>query len=488
MKGYILGRMALIPLTLFAILFVNFVILNLAPGDPSTVSSAGVQGDGARQAGREGDFDRDDQYLAFREHYGLTLPILYNRWPSTSQSQVLRSLQTVVDRRVPGAHTDMQPRRYKEFRIRFADQAHYLLPQLLAIASDPSQSEAIRQAAVRFFVRGATRMGFVGPQITREQRAYNRKIADDNAYLRALALSDKPLSDKLSELTGWYEKNREFHALEPSVWQRWGIFFGETRLTRYLTKMATLDFGTLRSDSNRTVTSEVAKRFKYSLTLAILPMVITFVLCQFFGFLMACKQKRWPDHSLNVVFLALYAVPIFVVAPFLIEKVALPHGLPVSGFHSDDALYDQMTSWQRLGDIMRHLALPLLAVTYGTLAVESRLSRTAVLEVMRQDYVRTAHAKGVHPLTVLWKHIGRNASITIVTALSASLGAVLAGSLIVETIFGIDGFGRFFYDSIINRDYNVILFSTIVSALLALVGYLVADIAYTLLDPRVSLR
>ena len=125
---------------------------------------------------------------------------------------------------------------------------------------------------------------------------------------------------------------------------------------------------------------------------------------------------------------------------------------------------------------------------YGSLASSARLSRTAVLETLRQDYVRTARAKGLSTPVVLMKHVGRNAAITIVTSLAGSLGIVLGGSLIVETLFEIHGFGKFFYDAVVNRDYNVIMFSAIAGSFLSLVGYLVADIAYTVLDPRVTLE
>lgn len=223
-------------------------------------------------------------------------------------------------------------------------------------------------------------------------------------------------------------------------------------------------------------------------------MVITFVLCQLFGFIMAYKHNRWPDFSLNVFFLILYAIPVFVVAPFLIEKIALNKDfpftdipIPISGFTSPDNIYNNETSLQRIFDVFQHIFLPLIAVMYGGLAAQARLSRTAVLEVLRQDYVRTAWAKGVPPGTILFKHVGRNAAITIVTSIAGSLGIVLGGSLIVETLFQINGFGKFFYDAILNRDYNVIMFSALAGSLLSLAGFLVADIAYTLLDPRLTL-
>ncbi|HEY4831107.1 MAG TPA: ABC transporter permease, partial [Waddliaceae bacterium] len=263
----------------------------------------------------------------------------------------------------------------------------------------------------------------------------------------------------------------------------------------YLSRVATLNFGTLRNDSNQTVLKEVVKRIKYSLTLAVVPLLVTFVLCQIFGMLMATRQNQWVDHSLNIIFLILFAAPVFVVAPFLIEKIALNHTLPFtqipipySGFHSPLEVYENYTSSQRVGDVLLHIFLPLIAIKYGTLAVQARLARTAFLEVLRQDYIRTARAKGLSTFTILVKHVGRNGAITIVTSLAASLGIVLGGSLIVETIFEINGFGRFFYQAILNRDYNVVLFSAFAGSFLTLIGYLIADIAYTFLDPRITLE
>lgn len=488
MAGYLIRRLTLLPLTLLVVLLVNFIILNLAPGDPSTLSGAALQGDGAQEAGKGGEFERDDQYLIFREHYGLTLPILLNTWPWMTQQEVLRDLLIIDSRRKPGASTDLSPQKYKEFRVRFGDRARYMLPQLLQCALDTSQAVSIRQLAIRFFIRGATRMGVVDPKLSSAQHLDNQEIASSNRYVRSLLSPTLPLDETAAKLQVWYQDNARFFPCELTTAQCFSLLFFDTRISRYMKRVFTLDFGSLRNNINRSVVSEVGKRMKYSLTLAILPLVLTFFLCQCFGFIMACYQNRWPDYGLNMLFLILYAVPVFVVAPFLIEKIALPQGFPMSGFHSDEMVYQGMNSWQRLRDVMAHLALPLIAVTYGTLAVEARLCRTAVLEVMRQDYVRTARAKGVPPLTILYKHVGRNASITIVTAIATQLGTVLAGSLIVETIFGIDGFGRFFYEAIVNRDYNVILFSTLASALLALVGYLLADFAYMLLDPRISVQ
>lgn len=499
MLSYVIRRLLLLPITLFGIILVNFIIINLAPGDPVSQTEVSDKGTAERREGGSVAFGSDLRYLQMREHFGLTLPILWNNWPSISEEQVVETLSILVSRKKHSASDEeMSVRDYDQLRVKMGDQARFVMHPLLSIAENPTESMPVRAMASRFFARGGTQQAHVGPGLSSEQRKENRVISRDNTLLRSLTFqvddSSETVSRKLTAMREWYAANAQRQGFEPTVWQKVGIFFFETRFFRYFSRVLTLDFGTLRNDSTKTVISEVTKRFKYSLTLAILPMLITFLLCQFFGFLMAYQHNRWPDYSFNVLFLILYAIPVFVVAPWLIEKVAL-HGhfpftdtpIPYSGFTSKESVYENLTSAGRLADVARHIFLPIIAITYGSLAAQSRLSRTAVLEVLRQDYVRTARSKGVKPLSILYKHVGRNAAITIVTAIAGSLGIVLGGSLIVETLFEINGFGKFFYDAVINWDYNVIMFSALAGAFLTLVGYLLADIAYTLLDPRVTL-
>ena len=491
MFAYIVRRLILLPITLFFILLVNFIIINLAPGDPTSVTEVSAQGGGAsRREDRALASSADDRYLQFREHYGLTLPILFNTWPWVSEKTVEENLWKLAHRKEsPTSSAEMNLKEYDKLRILFGDQARYIMPKLLQIIENPNESMEIRRIASRFFVRGGSRQAILGPNLTEQQKAYNKKVAKDNQLLSSLVLTpdDQDSASKINQMRQWYEENKDTYDFAPTPLEKVNIFFIDTRFVRYMSRVMTLDFGTLRNDPNKTVLAEVTKRFKYSLTLALLPMFITFFLCQVFGFLMAYTQNRLPDLTLNVIFLILYAIPIFVVAPFLIENVAL-NGyfpftrtpIPLSGFTSSDKIYEQQVSFQRLLDVFQHIFLPLIAIMYGSLAAQARLSRTAVLEVLKQDYVRTARAKGVSPFSILFKHVGRNAGITIVTSIAGSLGIVLGGSLIVETLFDINGFGKFFYDAIINRDYNVIMFSALAGSFLTLLGYLVADIAYTL--------
>jgi len=499
MLTYVLRRLLLLPLTLFIIVLINFAIINLAPGDPITVAEISKDGSPTLRADKSLAFGSDERYLHFRERYGLTLPLFFNSWTWTSFADTRKWLLELINRKPSAKDKDaLSIKAYDALRVHMGDRSRFMMPALLEIIEDQNSQPALRALSMHFFIRGASREPHLGGNLTPEQHAYNRAIAKNENLLRSFLFEATTLPSTIDKnakaIRQWFEDNKAFYNFFPSNAQKWQMFIFETRFYRYMSRVLTLDFGTLRNDNNKTVISEVTKRLKYSLTLALIPMCITFFLCQFFAFIMALNQKRWPDYSLNLVFLILYALPIFVVAPFLIEYIGLRHTfpftntqIPISGFTSPDAIYSKLNSWQRLLDIAKHLFLPFMAIMYGSLAAETRLSRTAILEVLRLDYVRTAKAKGASLPTILIKHVGRNAAITIVTSLAGSLGVVLGGSLIVETLFEINGFGKFFYEAVLNRDYNVIMFSAFAGSFLSLLGYLTADIAYTLLDPRVTL-
>lgn len=489
MNHYLLKRLLLLPITLFAIILVNFLILNLAPNEPSTLTQKSLSGEANRTASSTD--DQSQQYLQFREHFGLTLPILLNFWPYTEAKKIKESLTLLAHKK-----ESMSVEKYHKLRSHMGDKARFIMPLLLTLSEDRSLSLEMRKEALNLFIRGGTKQGIVKAKLTIEEKEENRRIAEDNFFLETKRLTDEnPLADleeRGSSLKEWLTSHLKEYTFTPQ--EKTTLLFLETRFARYLSRVATLDFGHIRNDRNKSVISEVIKRLKYSLTLAVLPMFFTFVLCFIFGMIMALHQNRPLDLGLNLLFLLLFAIPIFVAAPFLIEKIALHHtipftniALPYNGFNSSQEIYNSLTSFERLKDIALHIFLPLIAIVYGSLAIQTRLARTAFLEVMRQDFVRLAKAKGIKKIDILIKHIGRAASITIITSLAASLGIILGGSLIVETVFEINGFGRFFYEAIIQRDYNVVLFSAFAGSFLTLIGYLLADISYTILDPRVTL-
>jgi peptide/nickel transport system permease protein len=159
--------------------------------------------------------------------------------------------------------------------------------------------------------------------------------------------------------------------------------------------------------------------------------------------------------------------------------------LPISGIQSIDV--SGMSFFERLADWTRHLILPVGISAFGAIAGLSRYSRSSMLEVIRQDYIRTARAKGLKEAQVIVRHALRNALMPVVTILGLSIPGLIGGAVIFETIFSIPGMGQLFYQSTMSRDYPTIMGILVIGAVLTLVGNLLADISYALVDPRVRI-
>ena len=157
--------------------------------------------------------------------------------------------------------------------------------------------------------------------------------------------------------------------------------------------------------------------------------------------------------------------------------------LPISGLHSLGA--DRLSSFAWLLDTAKHLILPLGVATFGALAGLSRYTRSTMLEVIGQDYITTARAKGLSERVVIYRHALRNALLPIITMLGFSLPGLIGGSVIFETIFAIPGMGQLFYMGVMSRDYPLVMGILVIGAFLTLIGNLLADLAYAVADPRI---
>ncbi|HEX9162808.1 MAG TPA: ABC transporter permease [Thermoanaerobaculia bacterium] len=205
------------------------------------------------------------------------------------------------------------------------------------------------------------------------------------------------------------------------------------------------------------------------------------------GLWSAARAGRSFDRASAVSFFLLYSLPTFWVALLLMQFFSVKLGiLPVLGLTSDG--YAEMTRAQQLVDRIRHLMLPVAVLTYGQLAIFARFSRSAVREVIRQDFVTTARAKGVGEAGVMWRHAFRNALLPIITLIGLTVPYLISGSVIVEDIFQWDGVGLLYFDSIRARDYPIVMALTVVTAMMTLLATLLADLLYAAADPRVRLE
>jgi len=199
------------------------------------------------------------------------------------------------------------------------------------------------------------------------------------------------------------------------------------------------------------------------------------------------------DKVLTVVLFLLYSLPSFWVAELLRMGVMSswwttvglkPPVLPIMGLHTSGAT--DLSAWGRFVDYGQHIVLPVICLTYGGLAYISRQMRAGMLEVIRQDYIRTAEAKGCSKARVILVHALRNSLFPIITLLASLLPFLVGGSVIIEYIFNIPGMGKLSFDCILRREYDFVMTTLLLSAVLTLVGILISDVLYVLVNPRVS--
>jgi peptide/nickel transport system permease protein len=253
---------------------------------------------------------------------------------------------------------------------------------------------------------------------------------------------------------------------------------------RWLTRVVRLDFGRSFTPDSRPVLQKIGERLPVTLLLNVVEMLIIIALAVPIGVLSATRQHSAFDKITTVFVFVGFATPDFWLALLLMILFGAQLGwLPISGLRSMNAEY--LSFWKQQWDFVSHLVLPVTVATFGGLAGFSRYMRQSMLEVVRQDYIQSARAKGLAERVVIGKHALRNAMLPIVTILALSVPGLIGSSVIVESIFGIPGMGQLMWQAVFERDYPVIMGNLVIVATLTLMANLVADIAYALVDPRI---
>ena len=256
----------------------------------------------------------------------------------------------------------------------------------------------------------------------------------------------------------------------------------------WLKNLAVLDFGESFTYEEE-VTSVIISKFPVSLQFGIASLILSYLISIPLGVFKAVKHGSNFDFASSFILFLAYSIPGFMLAIVLIVFLAGGSFLdifPIGGLYSD--FYDEMNTWERIVDRAYHFVLPLICYTIGSYTTLTMLMKNSLMEEIKKDYIRTARAKGLDEKTVYFKHALRNALIPIVTGLGGFLGIFFAGSLLLEKIFQLDGIGLLGFNSVLSRDYNVIMGLLAVQALLMLIGNIISDIAYVLVDPRIDFK
>ncbi len=267
--------------------------------------------------------------------------------------------------------------------------------------------------------------------------------------------------------------------------------FDKPVLVRYfswLSKLLKLDLGTSYT-YQKPVLEVIASRFPVSLTFGLTGLFLTYLVCIPLGIRKALEHNQAFDNWSSILIFMGYAVPSFVLGLVLI--VLFGGGsfwdiFPISGVVSD--YFEDLSLLGKIVDYISHMFLPLLCYTIGGFASLTLLMKNSLMEQLNQDYLRTALAKGLTYHQAVFKHALRNALIPIATNIGMIIGVILSGSMLIETIFTIDGMGLLGYESIVNRDYPVALGLIVISSLLVLLGRIISDFCLAMVDPRIKFR
>ena len=536
MFNYILKRLLLMLVTLFGITVITFVITRLAPGDPAALK---VQAAMAGPGGGRGQQLSEAIIEENRRILGLDKPIIFNPNP---KGRVEHARQWIKD--LASTEEYVRARARKALRAMGAvalptalaalneapegvrRELLDLLP-ILAATTPPAEYAALAPAdkakwwadwwsrnGARFDPANVRRVvaDYLADPSPERWRALQQvggvavpflmpalKRNDPAVVARATAalaiLTGKPWSNleaKSSEIRernlyrwgNWWDYHRPEY-VEFGPVEEFARMFTDTQYGVWFSKILTFDFDESLIH-HRPVLGIIGERLPISIQLALISIFISYLIAIPLGIFSATHQFKLSDKIATVFLFILYSLPSFWLADMLILFLTggeFWYVFPTQGLHSPGAA--DWAFWPWLVDWLWHLVLPITCLTYASFAFLSRQMRVSMLETIRQDFIRTARAKGLSQRVVVLKHALRNSLIPILTISAALLPELLGGSLIIETIFGIEGMGKLAIDSIMNRDYPVINAIAFFSAFLTLLGILFSDLSYALVDPRI---
>jgi peptide/nickel transport system permease protein len=466
--------------TFFGISLIVFVVLNLAPGRPG-----GEEQDGT--ANLQGAATQES-YRIFREQFSLEKPTLLNARFTTRLEDVARDVAIVA------GTSQATPEERARSQDALEDLGRFAVPHLvqLASAAQERQEFQIRDTAIALLQLAARRPLLEpfaknpSPEALEQNRAIDRENNELRGFRYEPDADEATKQQALASWNAWFDARRDRY--EYSLTEKIGIFFFDTRFAAYWENLLQFDFG-VSLVSREPVLRTLLSKLKYSLSLSVGSLVLAYLFAIPLGIFSAVKSGSRADRIVTVALFMLYSLPTFFVATVLLVLFSQGSSwpalrlFPTGGWQSSEAA--DLTFAGSVLDVAWHLVLPVFCMTYGLVAALSRYMRTGLLEVIRSDYVRTARAKGLPESVVIGKHALRNGLMPILTLLAGLLPAALGGSVIVEYIFGIPGIGLWMVEAIYQRDYNVIMAVQLLSTILVLVGILLADLSYALVDPRI---
>lgn len=492
----------MIPTTV-GIALVIFTLYHIAPGDPALIA-VGDQSN----ANLGGNSDSESRIDKFRRENGLDRHFLiqfadyigpfnlsYDGHPMFSSP---RTERVIDDAEIPGAPDGRTIEEGRPVPIEHLYTATEEERDLLDALVGTLQNDALSPDA-----HGEARADLIAyaKESSEQKEEALARTFHSLSEQKLAGPTEEPIIDRLTgtlaEITGvapelepaLVERDGKRHVLKR--WFAWYYTDGGATRTQNTgeKKFGGLLFGDLgREMQNKSsVIEELRKRLKVTVPLALISVLLSYLIALPLGIFSVRRQGTVLDGGLTLGLFVLYSVPTFWAGLMLIlvfGKTGLDL-LPVLGLHDKD--YKDMSTLGMYWDTVKHCILPVVTLTYGSFAYLSRQMRAGMLDVIRQDYIRTAKAKGLSDDKVVYKHALRNSMIPVLTLLASILPILVGGALITEVIFDIPGMGKYAYEGLLKRDFNIVMATTLFVGIMTQFGILISDIAYSLVDPRIRL-
>lgn len=494
MLKYIAKRVLIFVPTIIAISLINFVISLNAPGDPvENILSGGNQGNQGQLSDK---LAGEQAYGKVRHELGLDLPVFYFSVSSLASCDTLYKIQKIAHRdnlyRLVHAYGNWEDveayyEKIKTFELNLFQvekdstnaqaliRVRDLVNQLYA-NYDKNKVKKIFSQLDEIFNSSPT---MYNQSLTSIQE--KRKTTAAFGNLSSFAHMKQSLNETQSAYNAMVEKATQWKKYIPAL-----HFYGlHNQYHRWITRFVIGDFGISYQDK-RPVASVMWDALRWTLMISMIAICITYLVAVPIGVRSAVTRGSWQDQLSTTFLFVLYSLPNFWIATMLVMflgggdflDVFPPYGL--GELDPEDPFID------RFFDTAYHLILPLFCLTYPTFAFLSRQTRGGMLTVLNQDFIRTARAKGLPENKIIWKHSFRNALLPVITLFANVFPYAIAGSIVLEIIFSIPGMGKVAYEAIFARNYPVVFTVVMFSSILTLIGYLVADILYAFVDPRIS--
>jgi len=483
MLKYIVRRFLIFIPTLVAISLLAFVISINSPADPVEQL--------ARSATSEGNTNSESSATEkikneIRERLGLDLPVFYFSVKTWADCDTLNNITSKAQRESLTGLT----RQYGNWEIiqKYRITLQHFISDINSYPKDSTSAEIIND--LRFtslsmqetsdpVIIDSKMMALKTLTDSLEQQNLSHSLTTLNKSFDAVKSNSSTWLNYLPriQLNGF---NNQYH-----IWILGDLFTGKTRNRKGVLRG---DFGNSYAD-NQPVINKIKQTFLYSFVLVVISIIMAYAISIPLGIYAAYKADSIFDNVSSVIIFMLFSLPSFFAGTWLLYYFANPDHFmwfPTGGVN-DPAVFDENWSlWKKLMHQSPYFVLPVITYTYSSFAFTSRIMKVSILDVLGQDYIRTARAKGLSEYTVLTKHALKNAMLPMITMFANIFPAAVGGSVILETIFSIPGMGSEIYNAVVGTDIPMIVAVFTITGFLTVIGYLFSDILYAFIDPRIK--